>query len=225
MDQYFLLSEKTLAKAGLSAQQKNEPTENLTLPTRREPVQELEQELLEMNKDRQLTAEEKWIRYSQIFNRFFAIYGNKSSTVEPSAGTENQQKLDNFLNLVSNYVPKQFSRKAEALTRHTITTSPERWSNRGELLDANKNVIPNSSILQLIDYSVHRKKNTSLPSGWSEFQALLRKQNVPEEFLVQTPLRETITTKKEEKKRKKSLHLRVQETSQQKKGGNLIPSD
>ena len=194
MDKFYLLSEKTLAKAGViqeeNKKQESRARHDLRLPTKREPVEDLQKEIDEINAGQFLTNEEKWLRYAEIFNKYFSIYGKK--TVQTQTVHEEEEepskssKLENLIPLVTSYVPKMYSRKADSIVRHVITNSPERWTNSGELIDFNNKVVGNSSILELVDYSVRKRTNKLPPVGWNMFKQLLEEQELPKEFLPPT---------------------------------------
>lgn len=73
--------------------------------------------------------------------------------------------------------PKQYRGRANAL--YSAIHSHIKLSNKGELIDLNNDIIPNSHISDLIQYAVRDKRRNFQPIGWSEFVQQLHDMNSP----------------------------------------------
>ena len=171
MDRYYLLSEKTLAKAGLGKRE-----EPLRLPTKREPVQELESKLEEINREQFQTAEEKWQRYVELFNKYFSMHDKRNviATINRPSIPEAEDSTEKLVKLAAEYVPKKFSEKAQSMARDVLSLAPKRWSKEGFLLTEDNQIPSNVNLLDLVDFAVRNRKNVAAPVGWAIFRNFLK---------------------------------------------------
>ena len=73
--------------------------------------------------------------------------------------------------------PKQYRGRANAL--YSAIQSHIKLSDKGELIDMDDHIIPNSHISDLIQYAVRDKRRKFQPIGWSEFVQQLHDMNAP----------------------------------------------
>ena len=57
------------------------------------------------------------------------------------------------------------------------------WNEMGQMLDANNVPIPNSNIVELVDYVTNTKKSKRIPAGFEEFRTLLTESQLPRNYL------------------------------------------
>lgn len=115
-------------------------------------------------------------------------YSSKNSNVpSPLIPTDPQQlawigqSLQNF--------PKANKNRAVRLHTYLDTRSLNRWNEKGELLTSDASPIPNSNILDLINFVTTTQKIDQTPIGFTDFIKLLIETNVPTHMLSKNGLK------------------------------------
>jgi len=91
---------------------------------------------------------------------------------------ELKEKMRNYI-VVS--TPKPYRSRAQALFESM--SSFLQFTERGEMYDKDKNLIPNSRIEDLIQHAVRDRRRNISPTGWNDFLQLLREHNIPRSIL------------------------------------------
>ena len=84
--------------------------------------------------------------------------------------------------------PKAFQSRTRSLFQHLEPVL--KLNERGEMLDKDNAIIPNSRIEDLIQYAVRDRRRNYEPTGWHSFLELLRDNNIPKYMLNRNTLEE-----------------------------------
>lgn len=84
--------------------------------------------------------------------------------------------------------PKPYRNRAQSL--FNSIESFLKFNERGELLDENDRIIPNSRVEDLVQHAVRDRRRQMLPEGWPHFLNVLRDHNVPKSTLNRDTLNE-----------------------------------
>lgn len=76
-------------------------------------------------------------------------------------------------------------KRALQIYNHLKTFSPN-WNENGQLLNTDKQPIPFSNIVELIDYVTNTRRTDRVPAGFSEFVEMLEDTNTPRNFFSNT---------------------------------------
>lgn len=157
----------------------------LSLPQTKSPVERLHEDVNRLNQNPALSDEERWREYEKVFTTFLALTKPRQALPLATTVSEEGETLDKVLNTI---LPKSLRKKGLHLLQFIGASSPIQEgqysiSSSGELQVRGSN-IPNSNIIDLINYAVRQRKVVPMPRGWPEFAILLRRINVPQELLA-----------------------------------------
>lgn len=125
-----------------------------------------------------LPTDEKMILEGEVLRQHF-----KSNDITPIPNeTPNVDLDDNIIvnNLQSFGKPNKLRSNQiyQHLKRHKI-----HWNELGQLLSSDNTPIPNSNIIELIDYITNTKKTKSIPAGFDEFIKIMEESQLPRNYL------------------------------------------
>ena len=107
----------------------------------------------------------------------------QSSTLEQMKALKEKMRYD-----IGIATPKPYQNRAKVL--FNSIEAYLKFNERGEILDKEGNVIPNSRVEDLIQHAVRDRRRNIMPSGWRQFVELLRHHNVPKTVLNRETLNE-----------------------------------
>ena len=153
----------------------------------------LDQELQSVLSNPNLSTDEKYHQYQNVFGRYQNIR-HQQFYPKPAAAQPIQPPVDAtpFLlpvqesNLI-NGLPKQTRRKGQLLLGHLKHNKDKfQWMDSGELV-INGHPIPGSNLTDLVHHVTRTRPTARAPVGAAEFTRLLQNTNVPQEALAQQP--------------------------------------
>lgn len=101
------------------------------------------------------------------------------STIQPSLPTPFNDDV-----IVSNF--KSFIKtnklRANQVYQH-LKAYKTQWNEMGQMMNENNVPIPNSNIVELVDYVTNTKKTKRVPAGFGEFITLLNESQLPRNYL------------------------------------------
>ena len=174
---------------------------NLQLPHAISPLQSLERSVKQLNDSNHLSDDLRWEEYKRIFMSYFAhVKPNLNINLTASENIEVDDGKKNYSSLFSDVgektvvkiiesLPKTLKSRAKQIINHLAASSEIKRGDyqiteKGELKVYGE-LIPDSNFLDLIHFALRRRKRRlTTPPGWSEFLILLKKSNVPVEFLT-----------------------------------------
>lgn len=136
---------------------------------------------------------EKWSAYYQVLQRYLHIVGNERHNFLPPIETTNKEIFDDEKNLLQkkndlnnsilDSLPKKYRKNASKLLNRLkkLPDSTFSWDHRG-VVSINNHVIPDSNIVDLVNYSTRKRKNTLPPTGHRLFATILQSEQIPREY-------------------------------------------
>lgn len=123
-------------------------------------------------------------------DRYMKLYGNMLDKQKPTSSIEVEAPpvpvKTEWLNESLQYLPQSNKNKATQLLHFLNHKQPEvSWNELGEIKSFNFDTIPQSNILDLVNYVTTPRKTFTPPIGAPEFLHLLQSLNVPHSLLSQ----------------------------------------
>jgi hypothetical protein len=157
----------------------------------------LETEMLNTLQMKQLSDEERWLRYSALFHRYQFFFDKSKKPIAiniqenpppQDIDTDTQhskpagEEGDELKKQVLAVLPKRKRHLGELLYNH-LSKHPEKiqWNGLGQV-SIDKTEIPHSSIIDLISNTVRDKRNTH-PTVWGRFAQAITELNIPQEYI------------------------------------------
>lgn len=164
----------------------------LELPKSNRPINQLKSDLQKLNEKKNLTDEERWREFHHIFNAYFTLSKPSSFIASPSLALTPKEDKDsevfrgNIIAAVIQSLPKSFQIKGNLLLDF-IAHTPEVLNKRLEISPTGSVHLEGQEIANLVDlvhYALRSQKSLSPPKGWDAFLTFLRKNNIPDNFLI-----------------------------------------
>ena len=153
--------------------------QKLSLPHVKSPLVRLEEEIQQLNRNAGLNDEQRWAEYEKLFNSFFSL-------TKPQQQQEQPQRSEppTILSTLESTLPKSLQQKGRQLMQILTTSTGNYGITANGQLQVDGQIIPNSNLVDLINYSVRQQKRVPPPPGWSDFKSVLSQLNIPQEFLA-----------------------------------------
>lgn len=127
--------------------------------------------------------------YDVQFNALSKQYEERANIDDPyrrmmmQGETIDQMKVlkDRMRNVIASNTPKPYRNRASALFEGL--ESVVQFNERGEIMNDEGKVVPNSHMQDLIQYAVRDRRREGAPTGWADFVDLMKKRNVPRNML------------------------------------------
>ena len=148
----------------------------------------LDQELQNVLSNPNLSTDEKYHHYQNVFGRYQNLKQQQFYTKPtPPAVDPTPYLLPVGDSNLLGGLPKQTRRKGLLLVDHLKKNKEKfQWMDSGELV-INGHPIPGSNFTDLVHHVTRTRPTAKPPPGAAEFKVLLQKTNVPQEALAQQP--------------------------------------
>lgn len=107
----------------------------------------------------------------------------QSETLDEMKGLKERMRED-----ITAATPKPYRKRAQSLFQSMQPFL--RFNERGEIYNANQQLIPGSRLEDLIQHAVRDRRRDMTPTGWSDFRSLLETHNAPRMTLNRNTLEE-----------------------------------
>ena len=162
-----------------------------TVQTPGTPASRLDQEMSDILNS-QMDDREKYSLYQQALLGFLKVKDETASPIPPSATflpTEDKRNDDLERHIIES-LPKKFRLHGSNLLRHLKNSGKVTWNDHG-IISLDGTEVSGANLVDLVNEAMRHRKQP-LPRGYEQFARVLRKANIPREFIGNKVLWNTI---------------------------------